>query len=40
LKVEILDPVLCKGFPREETFAALENLAAAIRKKHEQIGIV
>ena len=34
LKVEILDPVLCKGFPREADFKALDNLAATIAEKH------
>jgi flavorubredoxin len=34
LKVEVLDPVLCKGFPREKDFQALDNLAAAIAEKH------
>jgi flavorubredoxin len=36
LKVEILDPVLCKGFPREADFKALDNLAAAIAEKHKE----
>lgn len=34
LKVELLDPVLCKGQPRDETFAALDRLADAIAEKH------
>jgi flavorubredoxin len=38
LKVEILDPVLCKGVPRETDFKALETLAAAIARKHEENG--
>jgi flavorubredoxin len=36
LQVEILDPVLCKGFPREADFRALDNLAAAIAEKHKE----
>jgi len=36
LKVEILDPVLCKGFPREADFKALDNLAATIAEKHKE----
>lgn len=36
LKVEILDPVLCKGFPREAAFKALDNLATTIAKKHKE----
>ncbi|NQU37031.1 MAG: FprA family A-type flavoprotein [Actinobacteria bacterium] len=34
LKVEILDPVLCRGYPQEDTFVALDRLAAAIAEKH------
>jgi flavorubredoxin len=34
LKVEILDPVIVKGYPRDEDFAALDALAAAIAEKH------
>ena len=34
LKVEILDPVLCRGHPRESDFAALDRLAARIVEKH------
>jgi flavorubredoxin len=36
LKVEILDPVLCRGFPREADFRALDNLAATIAEKHKE----
>lgn len=38
LKVEVLEPVLCKGQPREKDFRALENLAAAIAQKHAENG--
>jgi flavorubredoxin len=34
LKVEILDPVLCRGYPREADFKALEDLAEGIAAKH------
>jgi len=34
LHVEVLGTVLCMGAPREEAFAALEALAAAIQEKH------
>jgi len=34
LKVEVLSTILCKGLPREETFAALDALADAIQEKH------
>ncbi len=40
LKVEILDPVLCKGFPREADFKALDNLAANIAEKHREHNLV
>jgi flavorubredoxin len=38
LKVELLDPILCKGYPREADFKALDNLAEAIAQKHEEQG--
>ena len=36
LKVEILEPVLCKGFPRETDFKVLDNLAETIAEKHRE----
>lgn len=36
LKVEILEPVLCKGFPKEDDFKALDSLAATIAQKHKE----
>lgn len=36
LKVEILEPVLCKGFPQEADLRALDNLADTIAKKHQE----
>ena len=36
LKVEILEPVLSKGFPREADFKALDNLADTIAEKHKE----
>ena len=38
LKVEILEPVLCKGFPKEVDFKALGNLATTIAEKHKEYG--
>jgi len=38
LKVQILEPVLCKGFPREADFKALDNLATTIAGKHKENG--
>jgi len=38
LQVEILDPVICRGFPREADFQALDGLAATIAKKHKEHG--
>ena len=34
LKVEVLDPVLAKGLPHAEDYAALDVLAAAIVERH------
>ncbi|GAF70847.1 unnamed protein product, partial [marine sediment metagenome] len=36
LKVELLNPVLIKGFPREADFKALDNLATTIAEKHKE----
>ncbi len=36
LKVELLEPVLSEGFPREADFKALDNLAATIAQKHKE----
>jgi flavorubredoxin len=38
LKAEVLAPVLSKGFPEEEDFKALDNLASTIAKKHKERG--
>jgi flavorubredoxin len=40
LKAEILEPVLVKGEPKEDDFAALEKLADGILEKHKELGIV
>ncbi len=39
LKVEIIDPVLCKGVPSEDDFKALDTLAGAIAEKHKEHNI-
>ena len=36
LKVEVIDPVLCKGVPSEDDFKALDDLAATIANKHRE----
>ena len=36
LKVELIDPVLAKGFPKEADFKALDNLADTIAQKHKE----
>jgi len=38
LKVEVIEPVLCKGVPSEAVFQELENLAAVIAQKHKEQG--
>jgi flavorubredoxin len=38
LKVEVLDPVISKGFPRESDFKALHTLADIIADKHKEHG--
>ncbi len=36
LKVEVIPPVLCKGFPKEADLTALDNLADTIALKHKE----
>jgi flavorubredoxin len=38
LKVEILEPVLCKRVPGETDFKALDTLADAVARKHAENG--
>ena len=38
LKVELLEPVLCKGYPKEADFKALDTLAEAVARKHKESG--
>ena len=40
LKVEVIEPVIVKGFPREHDLKALERLADDILKKHKENKIV
>jgi len=37
LKVELLEPVIIKGLPREADFKALDNLAGIIAEKHKEL---
>ncbi|MEA2055316.1 MAG: FprA family A-type flavoprotein [Candidatus Thermoplasmatota archaeon] len=39
LKVDIIDPVVIKGFPKEDDFKALDNLAEKILNKHQEHNI-
>jgi flavorubredoxin len=40
LKAEILEPVITKGFPKDNDFIALDRLADEILSKHKELGIV
>ena len=40
LKVEMLEPVIVKGKPREGDFKALDNLAAMIQNRHKEYNIL
>lgn len=40
IKAEVLDPVLTKGFPKDEVFVELDDLAEKILAKHKELGIV
>ena len=37
LKVEFIEPVIAKGYPREEDFKSLDKLADEILKKHKEV---
>jgi len=37
---EVLEPVLCVGFPKDEDLAALDALAEAIADRHRALGIL
>jgi flavorubredoxin len=39
LKVEILEPVIARGYPKDNDFTALDKLADKIIAKHKEIGI-
>ena len=40
LKVEVLDPVLCKGYPQAADLERLDQLADSIVEKHRGLGLV
>lgn len=40
LKVELIDPVLCKGVPSDTDFEALDQMADAIVQKHKETGLL
>ena len=40
LKVEILDPIVIKGYPGDEDFEALDKLAAIIADKHKEHNLI
>jgi flavorubredoxin len=40
LKVELLEPVMAKGYPKDSDFVALDKLADAILVKHGELGII
>ena len=40
LKVEVIDPVLCKGLPSESVYESLDKMAAAIAEKHREQGFI
>jgi flavorubredoxin len=40
LQAEFIEPVIVKGYPKEDDFKALNRLADDILKKHKEIGII
>ncbi len=39
IKVELVEPVYIKGYPKENDFKSLDKLAEEINKKHKEIGL-
>jgi len=39
LKVEVLEPVLCKGLPSQNDFSALDRLAESVAQKHKELNL-
>jgi flavorubredoxin len=39
LKVEVIDPVICRGYPRQEDLDALEALAETVASRHRALGL-
>ena len=37
IKAELLEPVVARGYPKEDDFQALERLANEIAKKHQEL---
>jgi flavorubredoxin len=40
LKVELLEPLLIKGMPREEDYAKIDEFAKSIAEKHRELGVL
>ena len=40
LKVEIITPLIIKGFPKEEDYKKLDEMADEITSKHKILGII
>ncbi len=40
LKVEIISPLIIKGFPKEEDYMKIDEIADDIAKKHSELGII
>lgn len=40
LKVEVIEPVITKGYPKEDDFKSLDRLVDEIYKKHKEINII
>ena len=40
LKVEIITPLIIKGFPKEEDYKKLDDMANEITSKHKKLGVL
>lgn len=39
IKLDFIEPVIVRGYPKEEDFSLLEKLADEIIEKHRELGI-
>ena len=40
MKVELLEPLLIKGLPKDEDYAKIKDFAKKIAEKHRELGVM